>query len=390
MPDELRAILQRWANQNSGSFMVDGLVCMSELLQQAFADLQAEFHKRTLAPFKRLAADGSMQVLPMGEVLHWRKRPGAARQILLFGHYDTVFPADHPFQQARTLDEDTLSGPGVADMKGGLLILWQALRRFEQEPHSQSLGWEIVLVPDEEIGSAASHPFMRARAQDKLLAIGFEPALDERGTLAGARPASGNYQCLLQGTAAHVGRHFAQGCSAVVLAAQFIAYIQELMRATPDLTINVGTIAGGTGLNATPDKCLLGVNIRAPKLRFLQDATQAIGQWLEAHARSDVSGYTWHALSERPDKALTPKIKAWHNWCTERAQTLGLSLGYQATGGVCDGNYLAAHVPVIDTLGAIGGGIHTDQEYASLTGLKSRIELLHRLFNDLAAGKSPD
>ena len=142
----LAARLERWANINSGSAHAAGLARMAAELRAVFS---AAFPAAT---FEELSADAPGFNPPGAKALRFRLRPTAPRQVFLCGHYDTVYAADDAFQSCRWLDAETLNGPGVTDMKGGLVVLLAALEAFEQTPHAAKLGWEVLLTPDEEFG----------------------------------------------------------------------------------------------------------------------------------------------------------------------------------------------------------------------------------------------
>jgi glutamate carboxypeptidase len=139
-----------------------------------------------------VAPDGTVRTAQRGQHIHVSVRPGANRRILLTGHMDTVFPADHPFQRLREIEPGVINGPGVADMKGGIAVMLAALTAFEGSDAASSLGYDVILNSDEETGSASSAPLIAELARGKLAALTYEPAALPDGTLAGARPGSGN------------------------------------------------------------------------------------------------------------------------------------------------------------------------------------------------------
>ena len=158
----------RWANVNSGSRNIPGLDRMLGLLEEAFGILGGDREIIAFQPVNLVTPDGGFVREPLGKALRISKRPGAAKQILLGIHYDTVYGADHSFQHCERLDENRLVGPGVADAKGGLAIMLKALEAFEKSPWAEHLGWEILLNPDEELGSAGSAGLWAEVAAKKL------------------------------------------------------------------------------------------------------------------------------------------------------------------------------------------------------------------------------
>ncbi|HRI82898.1 MAG TPA: M20/M25/M40 family metallo-hydrolase, partial [Opitutaceae bacterium] len=162
--DSLRDLLIRWCHQNSGSEHIAGLEAMRGLLA-------AEFGTLPDAAIEHVA----LRDTP-AKALRIRVRPEAPVQFLCSGHYDTVYGADHPFQTCSQPEADLLRGPGVADMKGGLVVMLAALRQLEQSPAAQNVGYEVLLTPDEETGSHGSAPAIAESATRHRFALVFEPA----------------------------------------------------------------------------------------------------------------------------------------------------------------------------------------------------------------------
>ena len=185
---ELGALLERWANINSGSGHAAGLARMSAALRLEFA---AAFPAATIT---ELAADAP-GFNPAGvTALSIRQRPSAPAQVMLCGHYDTVYEADDTFQQCRWLDQNTLNGPGVADMKGGLVTLLAALQAFEQTPHAAQVGWEVLLTPDEETGSHGTVQLFQQAGAQHCFGFVFEPARPS-GNIIHSRKGTGVFKC---------------------------------------------------------------------------------------------------------------------------------------------------------------------------------------------------
>ena len=189
---ELAALLESWANINSGSHHVAGLERMRRRLREDFAHAfpTAEIAEVPLANTEARALRVSM-------------RAGAARTVVLSGHYDTVYEAEDAFQTCTRLDAERLRGPGVIDMKGGIVTMLAALQAFEQAPPAAALGWEVLLTPDEEIGSFGSAPLFVEAAKRHCLALVFEPARPS-GDIVQSRKGTGNLVATCRGRAAHV------------------------------------------------------------------------------------------------------------------------------------------------------------------------------------------
>jgi len=191
-----------WAAVNSGSRNLDGLATMAGLLADAFSALPGSIVLVDPAPVEAVDAAGRTIAIDHGRNLHLKVRPEAPVQLLFTGHMDTVFGADHAFQETRWIDEQVINGPGTADMKGGLAVMLAALKAVEQSDAATSVGYEVVLNSDEEVGSLGSAPLIAEAARGKRAALTYEPSALPDGTLAGARPGSGNFAITIRGRSA--------------------------------------------------------------------------------------------------------------------------------------------------------------------------------------------
>ena len=172
--------LRAWCAINSGSTNLDGLKTMHGVLAEAFAALEADV-ETVPSTFRQIVTqDGEIVEQRLGDMLRVVKRPQAPVRVLLSGHMDTVFGVDHPFQSETFLDDDTLNAPGAADMKGGLLVMLNALLAVERSPLAEQIGYEIIINADEEIGSHGSAPFLTEAAKRAHFACIYEPALGGR------------------------------------------------------------------------------------------------------------------------------------------------------------------------------------------------------------------
>lgn len=377
-----------WSAINSGSFEPDGLARMAERLADAFAALPAPVRRKPLPPSERINADGAAQPIEHGDALWLEIRPDAPIQIALTGHYDTVFPAAHPFQRPWREDQDRrLRGPGVADMKGGLAVMLEALRAFEVHPERGRVGYKILLSPDEEIGSPASAALLAELGGVAHLGLVYEPALAD-GTLVDARKGSGNFAMVFRGRAAHVGRAFAQGRSAVLAAAEAALKLDALNAARTDVIVNIGAIDGGGPVNMVPPSAVLRLNARVDDpdaARWAQDAIAGVAQ---AASQREGIACALHGGFTRPAKPLTPAIQTLSAWAADAGAALGLELRFQPSGGVCEGNNLAAAgCANLDTMGPCGGGLHSDEEFALAASFAERAKLSYLILAGLAEGR---
>lgn len=363
---------------------------MHAVIAEAFGALSAEVETLPSAAQSLVTAKGEIIARPLGDCLRVVKRPQAPVRVLLAGHMDTVFAADHAFQCDRMIDADTMNAPGGADMKGGILVMLYALMAVERSRFADRIGYEVILNADEEIGSPGSAAILRDAAKRAQFAMVYEPAMAD-GTLAGARKGSGNFSAVFAGKAAHAGRDHAAGRNAVVAAAGFMTAIDALSAKRAGLTVNVAKLDGGGPNNVVPDNAVVRFNVRVEKA---DDADWFTGEARRLIAATNArDGFAAHLHGDfgRPPKPMTPQLEAFFHALKDCGVELGLDIGWKATGGVCDGNNIAAAgIPVIDTLGARGGDIHSPSEFVRLDSLEERAKLSALLLLRVAAGDVPN
>ncbi len=363
-----------WSSINSGSRNLDGLARIAGLLAQAFSILPGELRLLKPSAVDVMTPDGALEPVGHGDNLHLTVRPEAPVQLLFTGHMDTVFGADHPFQNVFWREDNILGGPGVADMKGGLAVMLAALDAVERSPAAERLGYEVVINSDEEVGSPGSADLIARAASGKIAALTYEPSALPDGTLAGARPGSGNFSLFVKGRSAHAGRNPEEGRNAVVAAADLAVRLSAARKR--GLSVNPARIDGGGPNNVVPDKAVLRINLR-PASRGDQDQAEAIlsDAISTVEAEHDVQ-IEMHGGFGRPPKLLDHRAEKLFELVQSCGADLGLSIGWRDSGGVCDGNNIAAcGVPVVDTMGVRGGSIHSDQEYLIVDSLAERARL---------------
>jgi glutamate carboxypeptidase len=378
--------VESWAAINSGSRNLDGLATIGARLAGAFADLPGELQMREPTPVDAIDAAGKPYQVEHGRNLHLTVRPDAPVQLLFTGHMDTVFGVDHPFQSLKWLERDkVLNGPGVADMKGGIAVMLAALKAIEASPLAAVLGYEVVINSDEEVGSLGSAALIAAAARGKRAALTYEPSALPDGTLAGARPGSGNFSFTVTGRSAHAGRNPEDGRNAVVAAADLALRLKKGVG--PRLSINPAKIDGGSPNNVVPDLAILRVNMRPATLDDQAGAQGLIDDTVkQVAAEHDVRIHV-HGHFARPPKPVTPETEALFGLVKQAGADLGQTIGWKSTGGVCDGNNIAAcGVPVIDTMGVRGGSIHSMEEYLIVESLAERAALSALTILRLAEG----
>lgn len=375
-----------WAEVNSGSRNRDGLETVLGLLEAEARRLPAQIERLETADSITVGDDGSVRTESHAAALKITARPDAPIQIVLTGHYDTVFPAESAFQRVVTRSDGALNGPGIADMKGGISVMLAALEAFELHPAKDLVGWSVLLSPDEEIGSPASAPLLAQLGARGHIGMTYEPSLPD-GTLAGARKGSGNFHLIVTGKAAHAGRAFDEGRNAIAGAAIIAAALHGLNGKREGVTVNVAKIAGGGPLNVVADNAVVRFNVRVPDA---QSAAWTLDAIREIAAAPPFEGLKLdlHGGMTRPPKPMDASQTALFEAVRETGALLGQSIAWKPSGGVCEGNNLhAAGLPNIDTLGIVGGDIHSDQEYAWPASFGERARLSALILCKVASGE---
>lgn len=370
---ELRDLLVRWCNQNSGSASPAGLAAMLKLLQ-------AEFGR--LGPAEAVPLEGTS-----AQALRVRVRPTAPLQLFFSGHYDTVYDADHPFQTCTQLSAEKLRGPGTADMKGGLVVMLAALQAFEKTPHAARLGYEILLGPDEETGSQGTAPLLEEAAKRHRFALVFEPAR-ANGDLVKSRKGTGIFTLTCHGRAAHAGRAPEAGRNAILALCDILPRVEALTRELPGVMVNVGSVRGGGAANIVPDRAEAVINARVTARGddavFLRRLHEICAPW---HAREGYRLEIGGGFNRGPKVETPAETALFHEW-RKGAREFGLDFDWQHVGGGSDGNILsAAGLPNLDGLGCVGDHLHSPEEFCHLPSLAPRAQVAALFLHRVAAGE---
>ena len=383
--DRMLEHTQKWAAINSGTGNLAGNARMAQCLADAFAVLPGEITLRDPAPVTTIDTDGRAVEKEHGRHFVLSVRPQAERRFLLTGHMDTVFAKDHPFQDQRWLDDDTLNGPGTADMKAGLAIILEALRAFESGPSAAATGYDVMINADEETGSLSSAALIDELARGKYAALTYEPSALPDGTLAHARGGTGNYALTFTGRSAHAGRNPLDGRNAIVAAADCAVRLKAMQHG--DLSINPARIDGGAANNVVPDHAVLRFNIRPKTIAAGDDFANDLKDLLLVVEKDHEVSISCHGGITRPPKPVDSQAQKLFDLVRDAGAALGQDISWQATGGVCDGNNIAAnHVPVVDTMGVRGGAIHSPDEFMIVPSLTERAQLSTLVLHRLATG----
>lgn len=368
--------LREMVNVDCGSYTPEGVNQVADLCEARFRKGGWEVERTPHRP-----AEGEPQ---LGDLVIGRLPGAGGPRALLIGHTDTVFDPGTVAERPFTIEGDRAKGPGVSDMKGGLLTGFFAVEVLQEAGFDGFGRITYVCNPDEEIGSPFSREFIEREAADADAAFVLEGAR-ENGDIVSSRKGVSDYRVEILGRAAHAGVEPERGRSAVLEAAHKTIALQALNGRWPGVTVNVGVIGGGTRTNVVPARCVLEVDVRSPQEDTLQAAEDEIERIAHAHTVADVevilSGGKWHRPMEKKEggaRLATIAIRV--------ASELGFELEDAATGGASDANTTsAAGVPTLDGLGPIGGDDHAPGEWADLTSVVPRISLLAGLLSELGS-----
>ncbi len=316
-----------------------------------------------------------------------RLRGKGVARILLLGHLDTVYPkgvaAERPLRQ----EGNKLVGPGVGDMKSGVLVGMYAMRALQLAGLDDFAELQLFLSPDEEIGSPTGKKFYMPLVEKADAVLVLEGAR-ANGDIVSARKGTGEYTLRVHGHAAHAGVEPEKGANAILELAHQIIALHNLNGIAPGVTVNAGIISGGTRTNVVPDAAQVKVDVRAVDAagaRIAHDAVMRLAaQTQVARARVEITG-----AFNFPPMAKTPAIAFMTELAKTAARELGFEIQDQATGGASDANNVAAaNVPVLDGLGPIGGLDHSPDEYIARDSIAPRAALLAGLIEKLCARRA--
>ena len=358
------AELERLVNIDCGSYTADGVDRVAGFVSGALSELGASVERIPHEP----GPDGTR----LGDLVMGRLE-GDGPRILLIGHMDTVFDpgtvAERPFRVAG----DRALGPGVTDMKAGLLAGLHAVAALHEAGTRPSL--TFVANPDEEIGSPFSTPHIRelAPGHDAVLVLECARA---NGDIVSARKGIADYHVTITGRAAHAGVEPEKGRSAILEAAHQVLALHELNGRWPAVTINAGVIHGGTRPNVVAERCELRVDLRAATGDAFERAAAEVER-LAASPRLDGVRIELRRSAGHPPMEKTAASAALVEAAVSIAAALGFELRDAATGGASDANTTAAlGIATIDGLGPVGGDDHSVDEWLDVGSIVPRTTLL--------------
>ncbi len=365
--EELRPLI----DVDCGTYTLEGIEFIAAQFEAKFAEMAGWSVKR-------------VDCGKAGVGLEIRNQPQAdVIDVMLIGHMDTVFPVGTAAARPMTTDAEKAYGPGVSDMKSGLLNMVYAMRNLDQAVLDK-LSICICMNPDEETGSTDSVEWIQSVAKTARNVLVAEAARAD-GSLVKARKGLAGYKLTFTGKAAHAGNDPQAGRSAITELANWILAINSMTNFESGTTLNVGVVNGGTGVNIVPDHATALVDVRF----WNNDEYAEVDAKLNAMmAQPFVDGVSIEMEREtyKPSMVASEKTHALMALVEESAQELDIAIGWQEVGGGSDANNTAIlGVPTLDGLGPIGAGFHSDLEYLQLDSIEPRIRLLMRVLEKIAA-----
>jgi glutamate carboxypeptidase len=299
--------------------------------------------------------------------------------ILLLCHMDTVFDLGTIQQRPIRLEDNRFYGPGVLDMKASIAIFLVVLRWLRENDRFPACPITALFTSDEETGSDCSRHLIEELATRSILTLCLEPALPD-GSLKTARKGTGDIEIVTHGIAAHAGSDHAKGRNAIVELSHHILAVQNLTDYITGTTVSVGIVEGGTRTNVVPDQARARIDFRVT----VQEEAERIRQW--AVHRMPVLDGTQVLITVKQDRPPMPRDAIMINTFQKAqmiANKLGIQLSEGSTGGGSDANFVAPlGVPVLDGLGAIGEGAHSEREHVVIDSLAERAALLTAILSE--------
>ena len=368
------AELETMVNIDCGSYTPHGVNRIADLVTDALRADGAETERIPHVP-----AGGAA---PLGDLVVGRFA-GDGPRILLIGHMDTVFDAgtaaDRPFR----IDGDRATGPGVTDMKAGLLAGLHAVAALHEAGARPAI--TFVANPDEEIGSPFSTPHIRDLAPEHEAVLVLECAR-ANGDVVSARKGIADYHLTIVGRAAHAGVEPEKGRSAILEAAHQVVALHALNGRWPTVTVNAGVIHGGTRPNVVPARCELQIDLRAATTDAFEAAAAEVARLAASPSVPDVT-VDLRRIASHPPMEKTEASARLVDHAVSIASELGFELRDAATGGASDANTTAAlGIPTIDGLGPVGGDDHSVDEWLDVTSVAPRTTLLAALIARIGSG----
>jgi glutamate carboxypeptidase len=370
--EAMLSLLEEMVNIDSGSYHKAGVDAVGSCLKRFFAQegliVSSEPNER------------------YGEAIHVRldDRRSNEKPILLMGHRDTVFPEGEARRRPFRIEAGRAYGPGVCDMKGGLVMnayVLAAFKRFGGAPAPLC----ALITADEEIASPSSRQIIERVGRQARCVLNAEPGRAS-GNIVTGRKGGVFLRFAVEGKAAHSGGNFEKGISAILEAAHKIVAMHALTGSAPGVTVNVGLIAGGQSVNTTAPQATGEIDLR---YRDVQQRSAALAALAAIVERAHVPGTTARLEVRGEFLPLTPSPRSEELFASYRAAAaeVGLALSGEFTGGCADSGFTAAvGCPTLCGLGPVGGNAHTPEEYLEVASLAARARAMALMILRLPAG----
>lgn len=364
--EELRPLI----NVDCGTYTTEGIEFVASQFEEKF-NAMSNWH------IKRIECGRA------GVGLEIRNKPDLEQiDVLLVGHMDTVFPVGTAELRPMSRDAEKVYGPGVSDMKSGLLNVVYAMRNLAPEVLDK-LSVCICMNPDEEKGSLDSVDWIQSVAKHAKNVLVMEAARADGG-LVKARKGMARYKISFKGVAAHAGNEPENGRSAITEMAHWILAVNAMTNFQSGTTLNVGIVSGGSGANVVPEHAEAIVDIRF----WNNEEYQEIDQKLKCLVKEPFTdGVTINLEREayKPSMIHGPKTEPLMALVEKAAQELSIDINWKEAGGGSDANHTAIlGIPTLDGFGPIGAGFHSDKEYLLLESIEPRIKMLIRVLEKIA------
>jgi glutamate carboxypeptidase len=309
-------------------------------------------------------------------IAHWPNKTRPAGQLLVLGHYDTVYSSGTLRTMPFRISAGKAYGPGIFDMKAGIVQAFYALQTLRETNTNLRKRLVFLWTSDEEIGSESSRKLIEAEARRSDAVFVLEPSFGPRGLLKTARKGVGTAELTVHGRASHAGLAPQEGINAIHELAAQLTRIEGWNDLRRGVTINAGIVEGGTRTNVIPESARAVLDLRALRVSDMRSLEHKLHALRPIHrgARLEITGgFDRPPLERKMSATLFARAKS-------LAGQMGLSLGECTVGGGSDGNFTAAlGVRTLDGLGAVGDGAHSSHEYALLNTMPARAALLASL-----------